>query len=82
MPSVVVKILVEVGQHVSRGEALVVLSSMKMETSLAAPHAGTVAAIDCAEGDRVSPGAVLVDIEPDGDELATEGGTPAEHSEK
>ncbi len=66
MPSVVVRILVNVGDRVDRGDGVVVVSAMKMETTLTAPFAGTVRKISCAEGDKVAPGMILVDIEPDG----------------
>jgi biotin carboxyl carrier protein len=64
MPAVVTKILVELGQSVDQGQALVVVSAMKMEMTLSAPHAGTVAAINTEEGAKVSPGDLLVEVEP------------------
>ncbi|MCG8474418.1 MAG: ATP-grasp domain-containing protein [Cytophagales bacterium] len=42
MPSEVVRVLVNVGDKVEKGDALVVLSSMKMENTIAAHSAGTV----------------------------------------
>lgn len=68
MPSVVTKVLVEVGQQVDRGEALVVVSAMKMEMTLTAPHAGTVRAIHTEEGAKANPGDVLVEVEAATDE--------------
>ena len=65
MPASVVKVLVEVGERVDTGQAVVVVSAMKMETTLRAPHAGTVRAVRAAPGKKVSPGDVLVDIEKD-----------------
>ena len=65
MPGVVVRILVEVGQKVARGQPLVVVSAMKMETSLVAGFDGTVSAIRAAIGANVKPGDILVDVEPD-----------------
>ncbi|AIR91319.1 acetyl/propionyl/methylcrotonyl-CoA carboxylase subunit alpha [Pseudomonas cremoricolorata] len=56
----IVRILVEVGQTVEAGTALVVLEAMKMEHSIRAPEAGTVSALLCEEGSMVSEGAVLV----------------------
>ena len=64
MPSVVVKVLVEEGQTVARGDHLVVVSAMKMETTLTAPFEGRVARINVAAGDKVRPGDILVDLEP------------------
>ncbi|MGL4318413.1 MAG: acetyl/propionyl/methylcrotonyl-CoA carboxylase subunit alpha [Pseudomonas sp.] len=59
----IVRVLVEPGQVVEAGTALVVLEAMKMEHSIRAPHAGTVKALYCAEGDMVSEGAALVELE-------------------
>jgi 3-methylcrotonyl-CoA carboxylase alpha subunit len=42
----------------------VVLEAMKMEHSIRAPEAGTVKALYCREGEMVSEGAVLVELEP------------------
>jgi biotin carboxyl carrier protein len=64
MPAVVVAVLVEPGQRVSRGDPLVVLSAMKTEMQLAAPVAGRVAAVTARVGARVRPGEVIVEIEP------------------
>ena len=64
MPSVVVKVLVGEGQAVARGDHLVVVSAMKMETTLTAPFEGRVARINVAVGDKVRPGDILVDLEP------------------
>ncbi|MHA6493184.1 acetyl/propionyl/methylcrotonyl-CoA carboxylase subunit alpha [Pseudomonas borbori] len=59
----IVRVLVEAGQQVEAGIALVVLEAMKMEHSIRAPHAGTVKALYCSEGEMVSEGAVLVDLD-------------------
>ncbi|MFJ4386912.1 acetyl/propionyl/methylcrotonyl-CoA carboxylase subunit alpha [Pseudomonas sp. NPDC089408] len=58
----IVRVLVEPGQVVETGTALVVLEAMKMEHSIRAPHAGTVKALFCLEGDMVSEGTVLVEL--------------------
>ncbi|WP_177431979.1 acetyl-CoA carboxylase biotin carboxylase subunit [Pseudomonas sp. o96-267] len=60
----IVRVLVEPGQAVEAGTALVVLEAMKMEHSIRAPEAGTVKALYCREGEMVSEGAVLVELEP------------------
>ncbi|MDO9619130.1 MAG: acetyl/propionyl/methylcrotonyl-CoA carboxylase subunit alpha [Pseudomonas sp.] len=59
----IVRVLVEAGQPVEAGTALVVLEAMKMEHSIRAAHAGTVKALYCNEGEMVSEGAVLVELE-------------------
>lgn len=63
MPSVVVRVLVTEGEQVEKGQAVVIVSAMKMETTLTAPFAGTVSRINTAEGDKVAPKQILMDIE-------------------
>ncbi|MEB0079547.1 acetyl/propionyl/methylcrotonyl-CoA carboxylase subunit alpha [Pseudomonas sp. CCI3.2] len=59
----IVRVMVEVGQSVDIGAQLVVLEAMKMEHSVRAPHAGVVKAIYCVEGEMVSEGTALVELE-------------------
>ena len=59
----VVRVLVAVGQEVDTGAQLVVLEAMKMEHSLRAPHAGVVKALFCEEGEMVSEGTALIEME-------------------
>ena len=59
----IVRILVEPGQAVEAGVALVVMEAMKMEHSIRAPQAGIVKALYCAEGELVSEGSALVELE-------------------
>ena len=61
----IVRVLVEVGEQVEIGTALVVLEAMKMEHSIRANTAGTVAALYCAEGEMVKEGTVLVALDTD-----------------
>jgi 3-methylcrotonyl-CoA carboxylase alpha subunit len=53
MPGRIVKILVEVGQDVAAGAALVVLEAMKMEHTVRAAAAGRVQAIHATVGQQV-----------------------------
>ncbi len=62
MPGQVRAVLVEAGQAVVAGEALLILEAMKMETKLTAPRDGEVAQIFCAEGDVVERGQKLVEL--------------------
>ncbi len=62
MPGVILKILTEVGQQVTRGMPLVILEAMKMEHVIAAPSDGTVVAINCREGELVQPGTDLIEL--------------------
>jgi 3-methylcrotonyl-CoA carboxylase alpha subunit len=59
----IVRVLVEAGQQVEAGTALVVLEAMKMEHSIRAPHAGVVKALYCDEGELVNEGTALVELE-------------------
>ncbi len=54
--------LVEVGQEVKVGDAVVVLEAMKMENQLQAEKAGSVKSINVTPGDKVGSGDVLVVI--------------------
>jgi biotin carboxyl carrier protein len=63
MPSVVVKIMATPGDHVVKGQPVAVVSAMKMETTLQAPYAGVVTKVNTAEGEKVMPGQILMDIE-------------------
>ena len=58
----IVRVLVSVGEQVQVGTPLVVLEAMKMEHSIRANAAGTVAALHCAEGEMVKEGMVLVEL--------------------
>ncbi len=63
MPSLIVDVKVEVGQAVKKGQAIVVLESMKTETVLRAEEDGTVKHVACKKGDMVEEGKELVSIE-------------------
>lgn len=63
MPSVVVEVKVQPGQTVEKGDAVVVLESMKTETVLRARRKGVVVSVGCAKGEMVPEGRVLVDFE-------------------
>ncbi len=62
-PAMVVRVLVGVGQEVAAGDPLVIVSAMKMETTLRAPAGGVVKAVRVAEGDQVAPGDRLIEVE-------------------
>jgi urea carboxylase len=54
------------GSRVAKGDKLLSLEAMKMETVVAAPHDGIVAEVYAAVGTQVEPGQVLVALLPDG----------------
>ena len=58
----VFKIEKKVGDAVKKGDAVLVLEIMKMETPVFAPEDGTVASIDVAVGDAVESGALLATL--------------------
>ncbi|HKI74047.1 MAG TPA: sodium-extruding oxaloacetate decarboxylase subunit alpha [Pseudomonadales bacterium] len=64
MPGNIVAVLVEEGQRIEAGQPVLVTEAMKMESEIQATIDGVVSAIYVAKGDRVTPGEVLVEIEP------------------
>jgi 3-methylcrotonyl-CoA carboxylase alpha subunit len=68
MPAVVIRLLVAEGDVVKKKQPLIVLSAMKMETTLSAPYNGTVKKINATAGEQVMPGLILVEIEKAGEE--------------
>lgn len=65
MPGTIVDVLVQEGDVVKAGDAVVVTEAMKMETEVQAPVSGTVKAIHVNKGDSVNPDEALIEIEPD-----------------
>ncbi len=63
MQGTIVKVLVEVGQEVAVGQAVVVLEAMKMENQITAEKAGKVKEVKVKAGDTVGAGDVVVVIE-------------------
>jgi biotin carboxyl carrier protein len=63
MQGTVIKLLVNVGQTVAQGDAVLVLEAMKMENQIQADKAGAVAKVNCKAGDTVGAGDVLLVIE-------------------
>ena len=64
LPGAITKVLVSVGDTVAEGDGLVVLEAMKMEHTLRANGAGTVAAVHCLPGQQVDVNDLLVVVEP------------------
>jgi urea carboxylase len=63
VPGSVWKLLVAEGDTVAEGDALLVIESMKMEFTVAAPCAGQVLRMACREGSAVSAGQTVVVIQ-------------------
>lgn len=64
MPGSVVDVLVEEGQSVDSGAALLILEAMKMQNEITAPWTGIVKRIHVTSGQAVAKGALLIEIEP------------------
>jgi biotin carboxyl carrier protein len=76
MPALVTKIVVEPGQQVSKGDALLILEAMKMEHQISAPYDGVVTEIRCKQGQMVQPPEDLVVLEASGGDPSPENKVP------
>lgn len=63
MPGLVLDIMVDEGDTVDAGDALLVLEAMKMENELRAPTPGVVQSIHVAPGASVNKEALLIEID-------------------
>jgi 3-methylcrotonyl-CoA carboxylase alpha subunit len=63
MPGTVVRVMVEEGAHVTRGQPLMVVEAMKMEHTIAAQADGIVKQIRFRAGDSVAEGVELIGFE-------------------
>jgi len=62
MPGMVLKILVEPGQQIEKGQGVLILEAMKMENVLKSSASATVKAIKVSEKSAVEKGAILVEL--------------------
>ena len=63
-PAFVVAVLVRPGDIVNAGDPLVVVESMKMESTVTAPYAGTIRSVPARLNTQVEAGAPLVRLQP------------------
>lgn len=63
MPGTVVKVLVEKGEKVKKGDHLMITEAMKMETTVQAPFDGVVADIHVKSGEAVQADDLLLELE-------------------
>lgn len=63
MPGLVLNVLVEAGQEVEKGDALLILEAMKMENVIKASGNGKVKSVKVKKGDTVDKGLLLVEME-------------------
>ncbi|KAI9053646.1 hypothetical protein LZ554_002600 [Drepanopeziza brunnea f. sp. 'monogermtubi'] len=68
MSGVVVEIRVKDGGEVKKGDPIAVLSAMKMEMVISAPHAGKVGSLQIKEGDSVGGADLICKIVKPGDQ--------------
>lgn len=64
MPGSLLSLEVAEGGHVTTGQTLLVIESMKMETTFAAPRDGIVQIVHVGAGETFEKGAALVTLEP------------------
>jgi len=62
MPGMVLNVLVERGQVIQKGDALIVLEAMKMENILKSPSDGVIKKIHIIKGDKVEKNQVLLNL--------------------
>jgi biotin carboxyl carrier protein len=62
MPGMLVRVEVEVGEHVRAGQGVVIIEAMKMENELKADAAGVVSKILAVPGTAVEKGTVLIEF--------------------
>lgn len=63
MPGKVVRVLVEAGAEIKKGEGVVIVEAMKMQNEMKSPKDGVVKEIRFTEGNTVNAGDVLAIIE-------------------
>jgi pyruvate carboxylase len=63
MPGQIVKVTTSAGRTVGKGDALLTIEAMKMQTILHSPASGKVAAVLAPVGARVGAGDLLVELE-------------------
>lgn len=62
IPGTVIAIQASVGERVKKGQVLLVIEAMKMETEIQATEDGVVTEICCQKGEKVTPEQVLIKV--------------------
>ncbi|MCB1059496.1 MAG: hypothetical protein KDB65_04625 [Calditrichaeota bacterium] len=62
MPGMVLRIMVQPGQTIKKGDPVLILEAMKMENEVRSPADGTVQSISISERDSVEKGAPLLTL--------------------
>jgi len=63
MPGLIIDILVEPGQSIEKGDAILILEAMKMENVLKADGEGVVKSIELGKGTAVDKGQIIIEME-------------------
>ncbi len=63
MPGTVIRVVVEKGDKVSKGDHLMITEAMKMETTVQAPFDGVIKQVHVSSGDGIQPGDLLIELE-------------------
>ena len=63
IPGTIIDIQVKVGDTLKKGQTVLILEAMKMETEIQASSAGVVKEIFCKKGDKVTPEQILISID-------------------
>jgi pyruvate carboxylase len=63
MPGKVIKVLVQKGEKVSKGDHLIITEAMKMETTIQAPSDGIVRDTYLLNGEAIQPGDLLIELQ-------------------
>jgi biotin carboxyl carrier protein len=62
MPGTILKVNVNTGDSVKKGQVLMILEAMKMENEIVAPADGKIASVNVSKGASVNAGDVLVSM--------------------
>ncbi|MHC6178583.1 pyruvate carboxylase [Clostridium sp. JNZ X4-2] len=62
IPGNIIKILVKTGDEIKKGQSLIVIEAMKMETNVTASVSGAVEGVFVKEGQRVKTGELLIKL--------------------
>lgn len=62
MPGTIIKVLVQKGEKVSKGDHLIITEAMKMETTIQAPFDGIIKDIYVISGEAIQPGDLLIEL--------------------
>ena len=60
MPGIILKFFVEVGQVIKKGDPIILLESMKMETTIPSPESGTIVAINTEVGMTITNQTIIM----------------------